>query len=74
MQTVARFGRLDILVNNAGLMILGPVTGADVDDWEQMIATNQKGLLYMTNAALPHLRAAAEQAPCGRTPITCSGI
>jgi NADP-dependent 3-hydroxy acid dehydrogenase YdfG len=58
-----RFGRLDILVNNAGLMLLGPVTGADVDEWERMIAVNQRGLLYMTHAALPHLRAAAAGAP-----------
>jgi len=57
---VARFGRLDILVNNAGLMLLGPVSGADVEEWERMIAVNQKGLLYMTHAALPHLLAAGE--------------
>ena len=64
VQTVVeRFGRLDILVNNAGLMLLGPVVGADMDDWERMIATNQKGLLYMTHAALPHLLAAAEDDP-----------
>ncbi len=60
---VDRFGRLDILVNNAGLMLLGPVVEADVDEWERMIAINQKGLLYMTNAALPHLLAAAENDP-----------
>jgi NADP-dependent 3-hydroxy acid dehydrogenase YdfG len=60
---IDRFGRLDILVNNAGLMLLGPVVGADVEDWERMIAINQNGLLYMTNAALPHLLAAAETGP-----------
>jgi NADP-dependent 3-hydroxy acid dehydrogenase YdfG len=60
---IERFGRLDILVNNAGLMLLGPVVGADVEEWERMIAVNQKGLLYMTNAALPHLLAAAEDEP-----------
>jgi NADP-dependent 3-hydroxy acid dehydrogenase YdfG len=62
-QTVDTYGRLDILVNNAGLMILGPVTEADVEDWERMISVNQIGLLYMTNAALPHLHRAAEQGP-----------
>lgn len=56
---VERFGRLDILVNNAGLMLLGPVEGADVEEWERMIAVNQKGLLHATHAALPHLLAAA---------------
>ena len=55
-----RFGRLDILVNNAGLMLVGTVLDQTVEEWERMIATNQNGLLYMTNAALPHLLAAAE--------------
>lgn len=55
-----RLGRLDILVNNAGLMLLGPVVGADIEEWERMIAINQKGLLYVTNAALPHLLTSAE--------------
>jgi NADP-dependent 3-hydroxy acid dehydrogenase YdfG len=59
-KTVGHFGRLDILINNAGLMLLGPIVGANVDEWEQMIAINQKGLLYMTHAALPHLLKAAE--------------
>jgi NADP-dependent 3-hydroxy acid dehydrogenase YdfG len=57
---VDRFGRLDILINNAGLMLLGPVVGADVAEWERMIAVNQTGLLYVTHGALPHLLAAAE--------------
>ncbi|ACZ77491.1 MULTISPECIES: SDR family NAD(P)-dependent oxidoreductase [Dickeya] len=59
-QVIDRFGHLDILVNNAGLMLLGPIVGADPDEWERMIAINQKGLLYMTHAALPHLLEAAE--------------
>lgn len=59
-QTVDRFGRLDILVNNAGVMTLGPVVENAIEDWEQMIDLNQRALLYMTKAALPHLKAAAE--------------
>jgi NADP-dependent 3-hydroxy acid dehydrogenase YdfG len=61
--TVAQFGRLDILINNAGLMLLGPVVGADVADWDRMIAVNVQGLLSTTHAALPHLLAAAEDGP-----------
>lgn len=57
--TIDRFGRLDILVNNAGLMILGPFADADIDDLERMIDINQKGLLYLTKSALPHLTKAA---------------
>src|SRR5690348_3066151 len=49
------FGRLDTLVNNAGLMLLGPIAGADAEEWDRMIAINVKGLLYTTRAALPHL-------------------
>ncbi|MEV7870006.1 SDR family NAD(P)-dependent oxidoreductase [Streptomyces sp. NPDC088124] len=62
-QTVERFGQLDILVNNAGLMLLGPVVGADVEEWERMLAINVQGLLYTTRAALPHLLEAAEDGP-----------
>src|SRR5436189_5448493 len=45
---VEGFERLDILVNNAGLMLLGPVVGADAEEWGRMIAINVQGLLYTT--------------------------
>lgn len=45
---------IDVLVNNAGLALgLEPAHRADVDDWETMIDTNNKGLVYMTRAVLP---------------------
>lgn len=58
-QTVSAFGSLDLLVNNAGIMLLGPVEGAPVEEWDQMLAINVAGLLYITHAALPHLLASA---------------
>ncbi len=45
---------IDVLVNNAGLALgLEPAHRANVDDWETMIDTNNKGLVYMTRAVLP---------------------
>ncbi|MFM7068772.1 MAG: SDR family NAD(P)-dependent oxidoreductase [Actinomycetes bacterium] len=57
--TVGEFGRIDTLVNNAGVMLLGPIEGADLADWERMISVNVDGLLACTHAALPHLLSAA---------------
>ena len=48
------FREVDVLVNNAGLALgLDPAQRADLDDWEQMIATNVLGLTRMTRALLP---------------------
>jgi len=45
---------IDILVNNAGLSRgIEPLYEGSVDDWEEMIDTNVKGLLYITRAILP---------------------
>jgi NADP-dependent 3-hydroxy acid dehydrogenase YdfG len=51
-------GGLDVLVNNAGVMLLGPIEGADTDQWRQMVEVNVLGLLYCTQAALPIMREA----------------
>jgi 3-hydroxy acid dehydrogenase / malonic semialdehyde reductase len=48
------FADVDVLVNNAGLALgLGPAQTADLDEWDQMIDTNCKGLVYCTRAILP---------------------
>ena len=50
----AEFADIDVLVNNAGAALgLSPAQDADLDDWEQMIDTNCKGLAYCTRAILP---------------------
>ena len=50
----AEFAAIDILVNNAGLAKgLEPAQRASLDDWDQMVDTNCKGLMYATRAVLP---------------------
>lgn len=47
----AAWSKIDVLVNNAGLAAgLGTVQNGNMDDWERMIDTNVKGLLYVTRA------------------------
>ncbi|MEO1588896.1 MAG: SDR family NAD(P)-dependent oxidoreductase, partial [Bacteroidota bacterium] len=47
---------IDILVNNAGLAVgKGPLQEGLIDDWERMIDTNVKGLLYVTRALSPRM-------------------
>lgn len=48
---------IDILINNAGLALgLEPIDEGDIDQWEQMIDTNIKGLLYISRAVIPQMR------------------
>jgi len=46
-------GALHILINNAGVMLLGPVSGADISEWRRMVDVNLWALLVCTHTALP---------------------
>jgi hypothetical protein len=49
-----QFREIDVLINNAGLALgLEPAHKADLDDWETMVDTNIKGLMYCTRLILP---------------------
>jgi len=48
---------VDILINNAGLALgLDPIDQGDLDQWENMIDSNIKGLLYVSRAVIPQMR------------------
>jgi 3-hydroxy acid dehydrogenase/malonic semialdehyde reductase len=50
----AEWQAIDILINNAGLAVgLDHIDEGNIDDWERMIDTNVKGLLYVTRAVAP---------------------
>jgi NADP-dependent 3-hydroxy acid dehydrogenase YdfG len=51
-----RYGKVDVLVNNAGIMPVSPLDDLRVEDWEEMIDVNIKGVLYGIAAALPIFR------------------
>ncbi|HEY3895519.1 MAG TPA: SDR family oxidoreductase [Pseudonocardiaceae bacterium] len=51
-----RYGKLDVLANNAGIGLISPLDDLRVEDWEEMIDVNLKGVLYGIAAALPVFR------------------
>jgi NADP-dependent 3-hydroxy acid dehydrogenase YdfG len=52
---VEKWGKVDILINNAGLMPLSYFKNGKVEEWEQMVDVNIKGVLYCTSAVVPHM-------------------
>ncbi len=51
-----RYGKLDVLINNAGVMPISPLDDLRVEEWEEMVDVNIKGVLYGIAAALPVFR------------------
>jgi len=56
--TMAHFGRLDALVNNASSFYPTPLGTIDLEAWEDLLGSNLKAPLFLTQAAAPHLKAA----------------
>ena len=53
---VQTYGRIDVMINNAGLMPQALLERLKIDEWNQMIDVNIKGVLYGIAAALPHMQ------------------
>lgn len=53
--TIEKFGSLDILINNAGFSIPGTIESMKMEDYDAMMATNVRGVVELTQLALPHL-------------------
>ncbi|MCQ6281664.1 SDR family oxidoreductase [Bacillus sp. EB600] len=51
--TIEKFGKIDVWVNNAGIMPLSFLNKLKIDEWNQMIDVNIKGVLYGIAAAIP---------------------
>lgn len=79
-QTLERWNQVDVLVNNAGVMLLGPIPGADTEDWRRMIDTNVYGLIYCTHKVLPAMQARKKghivniSSTAGRTVTPIAGV
>jgi len=58
--TIQAFGRLDVFINNAGVMLIAPLDEFKVEEWDQMINVNVRGVLYGIAAALPVMQKQAD--------------
>jgi pteridine reductase len=55
--TVARYGHLDILINNASTFYPTPVGSITQEQWNDLMGTNLRAPLFLSQAAAPHLQA-----------------
>ena len=57
-ETVQRFGKLNVLVNNAGIYSNVPIEHAPVEEWDQIMAVNARGVFLGTKHVIPAMREA----------------
>jgi len=50
------FGQVDIYINNAGAMLSAAINDGKVEEWDQMVDVNIKGVLYGINSVLPEMK------------------
>jgi pteridine reductase len=55
-ETVRQFGRLDVLINNASSFFPTPVGDITEQEWDDLVGTNLKTPMFLSQAAAPHLR------------------
>ena len=55
-KAVENFGHLDVLVNNVGICPRIPFLDSTEEDWERIVAINQRSMFFCSQAAAPHLR------------------
>lgn len=56
-RTIAHFGRLDALINNASSFFATPLGSIDLAAWDDLVGSNFKAPLFLSQAAAPHLKA-----------------
>lgn len=54
-ETIAKYNRIDVLINNAGFSSPGSIETTKIEEYDSMFATNVRGLLLVTQCAVPHL-------------------
>ena len=53
----AQYGKVDVIINNAGVMPLSPLSALKVEEWNQMLDVNVRGVLHGIAAVLPDMEA-----------------
>jgi len=53
---IERYGQVDILINNAGISQAVKIMEIDAESWERILNVNLRGILYLSQAFIPHMR------------------